>query len=32
MINDVHRRGDDGKWDSLVGEMKEDIKIGQQQQ
>jgi hypothetical protein len=28
VINDVHRKGDNGKWDSLVTEMKEDIKAG----
>ena len=32
VINDIHRKTDDGKWDSLVSEMKEDIKAGQQQQ
>lgn len=29
VINDIHRKTDDGKWDSLVAEMKEDIKVGQ---
>lgn len=29
VINDIHRNTD-GKWDSLVGEMKEIIKAGQQ--
>lgn len=31
VINDIHRKTDGGKWDSLVSEMQEDIKIGQQQ-
>lgn len=31
VINDIHRKTDDGKWDSLVAEMNEDIKAGQQQ-
>lgn len=29
VINDIHRKTEDGKWDSLVAEMKEDIKAGQ---
>jgi hypothetical protein len=32
VINDIHRKTDDGKWDSLVAEMKEDIKVGQEPQ
>jgi hypothetical protein len=32
VINDVHRKTEDGKWNSLVSEMKENIKINQQPQ
>lgn len=29
LINDIHRRGQDGQWDSLVGEMEANIKAGE---
>ena len=32
VIDDIHTKGDDGKWGSLVSSMKEIIKSGQQQQ
>lgn len=30
-INDIHRKTQEGKWDSLVGEMQEIVKLGEAQ-
>jgi hypothetical protein len=30
-INDIHRKDEDGKWNSLVGEMEDNIKTGEAQ-